>query len=140
MSGACASSGDTAASQAALEELAAVLDPGDHVTTLVAEEGRIPYLTISSRHSSLTENIRADSELFWWSWAEPLGPMHDLAGAARKITNVLGTTARAPARLTRDHSLPRGRAATPAPRPRGTPTMAFVVGSANAHKRMWSLA
>jgi hypothetical protein len=97
MSGVCASSGDTAASQAALEGLAAVLDPGDHVTTLVAEEGRIPYLTISSRHSLLTEDIRADSDLFWWSWAEPLGPMDDLAGAAQKITNVLGTAPRNPA-------------------------------------------
>jgi hypothetical protein len=91
MSGTDVSSGDTIASQAALEGLAAVLDPRDHATTLVAEQGRIPHLTISSRHSSLTEDIRADSDLFWWSWAEPLGPMDDLAGAARKITNVLGT-------------------------------------------------
>jgi hypothetical protein len=96
MSGACASCGDTAASRAALEGLADVLDPRDHVTTLVAEEGRIPYLTIPSRHSLLTEDIRADSDLFWWSWAEPLGRMDDLAGAARKITNVLGAASRTP--------------------------------------------
>jgi hypothetical protein len=83
--------GDTAASQAALESLAAALDPRDHVTALVAERGRIPCLTISSRHTALTEDIRADSDLFGWSWAEPLGPMDDLPGAARKITNVLGT-------------------------------------------------
>ncbi len=91
MSGPYGSSSDTAASQAALEGLAAVLDPRDHVTTLVAEQGRIPYLTIASRHSSLAEDIRADSDRFWWSWAEPLGPMDDPAGAALKITNVLGT-------------------------------------------------
>jgi hypothetical protein len=83
--------GDSAASQAALESLAAALDPRDHVTALVAEQGRIPCLTISSRHTSLTEDIRADSDLFWWSWTEPLGPMDDPAAAARKITNVLGT-------------------------------------------------
>jgi hypothetical protein len=94
MSGPYVSSGDTTASQAALEGLADALDPRDHVTTLVAEQGRIPYLTISSRHSSLTEDIRADSDQFWWSWAEPLGPMNDLTGAARKITSVLGTAPR----------------------------------------------
>jgi len=91
MSGATGSCGDTAASQAALESLADALDPRDHVTALVAEQGRIPRLTISSRHTSLTEDIRADSGLFWWSWAEPLGPMDDPAAAARRITNVLRT-------------------------------------------------
>jgi hypothetical protein len=91
MSGASAGCGDTAASAAALESLADALDPRDHATALVAEQGRIPCLTISSRHTSLTEDIRADSGLFWWSWAEPLGPMDDPAAAARKITNVLRT-------------------------------------------------
>ena len=36
----------------------------------------------------------ARAGLYWWSWAEPLGPMDDPAAAARKITNVLRTTQR----------------------------------------------
>jgi hypothetical protein len=75
----------------ALETLAAVLDPRDHVTTLVAGQGREPHLTIASRHAKLAETVYADHQSYRWSWAEPICPAGDPATAAQKITRVLRT-------------------------------------------------
>ncbi len=92
-----ASSGDHTADhphddpRAALERLAAALDPRDHVTTLVTGPGRVPHLTISSRHAQLAEDVYADDKSFWWSWAEPISAVDDPLTAARKITSVLRT-------------------------------------------------
>lgn len=52
---------------AALEHLAAALDPRDHATTLVTGHDRVPYLTVSSRHAQLAEDIYADERSYWWS-------------------------------------------------------------------------
>jgi hypothetical protein len=75
--------------QAALERLAAALDPRDHATTLVVDPGQTPYLTIASRHAGLAEDVYADHRLFWWSWAEPICGVDDALTAARKVTSVL---------------------------------------------------
>jgi hypothetical protein len=83
--------GDTHTPQAALEALAAALDPRDHASTLVAGAGRAPYLAVSSRHADLAEDVYADDWCFWWSWAEPICAVGDPGTAAAKITRVLRT-------------------------------------------------
>lgn len=76
-------------SRKALERLAGQLDSGTLAVTLVTGNGW-PSLKVTSRHASqLTEHIYASSGWFWWSWAERLAPVDDLAAAAAKITRVL---------------------------------------------------
>jgi hypothetical protein len=79
----------TNANQDALERLAAALDPSDHAITLVTGQGQVPYLAITSRHADLAEDVYADQQSFWWSWAEPICAVDDPLTAARKITRVL---------------------------------------------------
>jgi hypothetical protein len=74
---------------AALERLAAALDPGDYITTLVSGQGRVPHLAVSSRHAQLGDEIVADGSAFWWSWAERIAGVEDPLAAARKISSVL---------------------------------------------------
>jgi hypothetical protein len=83
------SPGDITARQAALEALAAAIDPRTHATTLVAGPGRAPHLTVTSRHAQFGDDIYADHQAFWWSWAECIAPVTEPAAAARKITSVL---------------------------------------------------
>jgi hypothetical protein len=77
--------------RAALEALAAALDPGDYATTLTTGDGRPPYLTVTNRHAQLGDDIYADHQAFWWSWAEQIAAVDDPAAAARKVTTVLRT-------------------------------------------------
>lgn len=77
---------------AALEHLAAALDPRDHATTLVTGQDRVPYLTVSSRHATLAEDIYADERSYWWSWAEPIAAIGNPQAAATKISHVLHAT------------------------------------------------
>lgn len=75
-----------------LERLAAQLDPGVLAAKVLNGNGW-PSLKVTSRHASqLTEHIYAGSGWFWWSWAERLAPVGDLAAAAAKITRVLHTS------------------------------------------------
>ena len=78
--------------RAALVRLAAELDPRDFATTLTAAPGRAPRLTVTSRHADIGDDIWADHQAFFWSWAERIGPLSDPAAAARKITSVLRAT------------------------------------------------
>jgi hypothetical protein len=78
--------------RAALETLAAALDRRDFATTLTTTPGQPPHLTVTSRHAALGDDIYADQQGFWWSWAEPIAPLGDPQAAARKITSVLGLT------------------------------------------------
>lgn len=82
----------TDAEVTALETLAAALNPDDVVTTLVSGEGRVPHLSVVSRHAQIGEDIYAADGYFWWPWAERLVPLHDVPQAARKIAHVLGVT------------------------------------------------
>ncbi len=78
----------------ALEDLAAKLDRQKYVISLVANAGRHPHLCISNRHADvLTERIYCDGEWFWWSWAERIARVADLAEAAAMISRVLRTVA-----------------------------------------------
>ena len=83
---------DTTARQAALEALADALDPGDFATSLTTTAGRPPKLSVTSRHAAIGDDIYADHQAFWWSWAERIAPATDPAAAARKISGVLRTT------------------------------------------------
>jgi len=74
----------------ALEELASRLDRTAYVVSLVATAGRHPHLCISNRHAAqLTEWIYCDGQFFYWSWAERIAPVADLASAAAVISGVL---------------------------------------------------
>lgn len=54
--------------QEALERLAALLGPSDYITALTTGHGRLPHLTVASRHAPLTGDIYAQDEWYWWSW------------------------------------------------------------------------
>ncbi len=76
--------------QAALESLAAALDPPDYATTLVTGDGRVPHLTVASRHAAqLAEDVHVQDGWFWWSWAERIAPADNVTAAARKVAAVL---------------------------------------------------
>jgi hypothetical protein len=75
--------------RAALESLAAVLDPQDFAITLTLDEGCPPKLTVTSRHCPLTEHVLADARYYWFAWAEPIGPVSDPAATAAKLARVL---------------------------------------------------
>jgi hypothetical protein len=76
-------------SQAALERLAAALDTQDFATTLTAGPGHQPFLTVTSRHADFGDDIYADHQSYWWSFAERIAAIDDPLGAAQKIANVL---------------------------------------------------
>jgi len=76
--------------RAALEALAAALDPGDFVTTLTAHRDRAACLAVTSRHAAIGEDIYVADEWFWWSWAERIAPVSDVTTAAGKVATVLG--------------------------------------------------
>jgi hypothetical protein len=80
-----------APSQAALETLAAALDPRDFATTLTTGDGRPPRLTVTSRHAQFGDDIYADSSSYWWSWAERIATVDDPMAAARAVATVLRT-------------------------------------------------
>jgi len=105
---------DATAAQAALEALAAAIDPRDHVTTLVTGTGRVPHLTVTSRHArELAEHVYAQDGWFWWSWAERIAPTADTTAAAAKVTSVLRTIPEPAHGVTRLRPLPAVSAGTP---------------------------
>ena len=75
--------------QAALERLAAALDTRDFATTLTTGPGHRPSLTVTSRHADFGDDIYADHQWYWWSFAERIAAIDDPLTAARKITSVL---------------------------------------------------
>jgi hypothetical protein len=83
------SPGDAITPQAALEHLAAALDPRDFVTTLTTGPSQRPRLTVTSRHAQFGDDIYADHQSYWWSFAERIAPVNDSQAAAQKITGVL---------------------------------------------------
>lgn len=72
-----------------LEALADALDPRDFATTLVTGDGRVPHLHVTSRHAQFGEDIYADTQYYWWSWAERIASTDSPQAAARKIAAVL---------------------------------------------------
>ena len=75
--------------QAALDALAAALDPASFATTLTATPGRPLRLTVTSRHAAIGDHIHADHRAYYWSWGEWIAPLTDPATAARIISVVL---------------------------------------------------
>ena len=80
---------ESPATTAALERLAAALDPEQFATTLTTRPGRPPCLTVTSRDVGTGDDIRADHRAYWWSWPERIGPVSDPQAAARKVSAVL---------------------------------------------------
>jgi hypothetical protein len=76
--------------QATLERLAAALDARQFATALTASPGHRPFLTVTSRHVGLGDNIYADTCAYWWSWFELIGPASNPQAAAAEISRVLG--------------------------------------------------
>jgi hypothetical protein len=74
--------------QAALERLAAALDPAEYTTTLTSGPGRL-CLSVTSRHAPIGDDIWADHRAYYYSWAEWIAPVSDPATAARMISTVL---------------------------------------------------
>ena len=81
--------GTTTARAAALEALAAALDPADFATSLTTGQGRPPRLAVISRHAAIGDDITADHRAFYYSWGEWIAPVTDPATAARMISTVL---------------------------------------------------
>ena len=74
---------------AALEQLAAALDPREFATTLTTGAGQPPRLAVASRHAQIGSDIYADHRTYWWSWSERIAPITDPPAAARKISSAL---------------------------------------------------
>jgi hypothetical protein len=74
-----------------LEKLAAELGARGFETTITPDE-RLPYLTARNPDASaLSEIILAHQGFYWWSWAERIGPVSDIAAVASRIAHVLAT-------------------------------------------------
>jgi hypothetical protein len=76
---------------AALERLDTALDSGEFATTLTTVQGRPPYLSVTSRHARIGDDIWADHRAYYWSWGEWIAPTSDPQAAARMISMVLRT-------------------------------------------------
>ncbi len=82
------SNGDITRPQAALEDLAASLDPRDYATTLTTGPGGT-RLSVTNRHAQIGDAIWADHRAYYYSWGEWIAPLSDPATAARMISVVL---------------------------------------------------
>lgn len=73
----------------ALEKLAAELGGRGFDPVVSSANGR-PVLVVSNPCvPALSENILADGQWFWWSWAERIVSTADVPGAADAIARVL---------------------------------------------------
>jgi hypothetical protein len=76
------------AGRAALEALDALLDPRWYITVLITGDGRIPCLTVSSRHARLTWDIHA-TEGWYWSAEVKVAPFGDPGTTASVLAEML---------------------------------------------------
>jgi hypothetical protein len=83
-------SATAAAGTAELEKLAVELGACGFTTTITIPDGHLPCLTVSNPEASaLSETILASQGFYWWSWAERIGPVGDVAAVASRIARVL---------------------------------------------------
>ncbi len=76
--------------QAGLEKLAAELGGEQFAATLITANCRRPHLRVTNRTATLlTEAIYSGHGYFWWSWAERIEPVWNVAAAAEKVRQVL---------------------------------------------------
>jgi len=80
------------AATAALERLAAALDPREFATTLTTGAGRPPRPGVASRRACISCDIHVDHIADWWSWSEPIAPITDPPAAARAVSSALRAT------------------------------------------------
>lgn len=78
--------------QTALESLAAALDPGEFITTLVTGTSRRPCLTVTSRRAGADESIYAGRSSYWWGWGERIAADDEPLTAAHKVATLLRAT------------------------------------------------
>jgi hypothetical protein len=65
---------------------------GTYKTWVYDPAGRWPYLHVKNPAvQSMTQAIHAGDGFFWWSWAEQIGTVGDVAAVAQKIMRVLRT-------------------------------------------------
>ena len=88
--------GPEAARKAALDALAAALDPRDFTATVVPDDGPVPYLTVSSRHAQLGEDVFADGQFYRWPWGQPIAAVGNPQAAATKVSHVLAAVPGSP--------------------------------------------
>jgi hypothetical protein len=75
-----------------LEKLAAELGARGFESRLIAAEGRRPSLTVTNPQvTALSENVVARGGWLWWSWAERIAVVTDVAAAADAISRVLAS-------------------------------------------------
>ena len=81
---------DHEAGTAALAHLADELGARGYEAALIAAEGRRPSLAVRNPAAPmLAENVVADSDRYWWSWADKIAPLTDVAAAADRVARVL---------------------------------------------------
>jgi hypothetical protein len=75
---------------AALDKLAAELRVRGYQAHLIVPAGRPPSLAVTNPHATvLAETVMADATSFWWPWADRIGAVADVAGAADVVARVL---------------------------------------------------
>jgi hypothetical protein len=75
-----------------LEKVAAELGARGFESRLITAEGRRPSLTVTNpQATALSETVVAGEGWLWWSWAERIAAVTDVAAAADAITRVLAT-------------------------------------------------
>ena len=80
------------AAAAALGHLAGELTARGCEVRLSTPEGRRPSLTVRNPAAPmLTKYVVADAEWFWWSWADRIAEVTDIAAAARSVVRALAT-------------------------------------------------
>jgi hypothetical protein len=78
--------------QASLEKLAAELSARGLRATVHELPGELPCLDVHNpQASALSERIYAHAGGFWWSWAERMAGVNDVATAAGMLARVLRT-------------------------------------------------
>jgi hypothetical protein len=80
---------ETPAVTAALECLAAALDPAEFATTLTTGPGHGLRLSVTNRHAQIGDDIWADHRAYYYSWGEWIAPISAPPTAARMISLVL---------------------------------------------------
>ena len=81
---------DHEAGTSALGQLAGELTARGYQAQLITSEGRRPSLAIRNPAAPiLAENVLADTESFWWPWADRIAPVTDVAAAANRVARVL---------------------------------------------------
>jgi hypothetical protein len=73
-----------------LEGLAAELPAGEYETRLVIAHGRRPRLHVRNLSAGvLAEDVLVEAGWFWYSFAERIAPVSEVAVAAGKVARVL---------------------------------------------------